>query len=146
MFSAAYTNGDFDVIAVDAQMLSTDPFTALAPFAVKFSGNGVDMNSPTYDEYSHVTGYASEAYNALIESAYAETDAAARAAILHDAEKQLMEDMPVVPLFFMQDAYLIHDDLSDEKTTYFGTRDIKRMQLKNYMDYLPKESEAAAEG
>lgn len=143
MFSAAYTNGDFDVIAVDAQMLSTDPFTALAPFAVKFSGNGVDMNSPTYDEYSHITGYASEAYNALIESAYAETDAAARAAILHDAEKQLMEDMPIVPLFFMQDAYLIHDDLSGEKTTYFGTRDIKGMKLKNYMDYLPKESEAA---
>ena len=71
--------------------------------------------------------------------AYAETDAAAKAAILHDAEKQLMEDMPIVPLFFMQDAYLIHDDLSGYKTSYFGTRDIKRMKLKNYIEYLPQE-------
>ena len=50
-----------------------------------------------------------------------------------------MEDMPIVPLFFMQDAYLIHDDLSGYKTSYFGTRDIKRMKLKNYIEYLPQE-------
>ena len=139
VFSSKYAAGDFDVIAIDAQMLSTDAFTVLAPFAVKFSGNGVDMSTSDYPEYTHITGYSSEAYDALIASAYAETDAAAKAAILHDAEKQLMEDMPIVPLFFMQDAYLIHDDLSGYKTSYFGTRDIKRMKLKNYIEYLPQE-------
>ena len=144
-FTVKYESGDFDVIAIDAQMLSPDPFTALAPFAAEFSGNGVDMNSANYDLYTHVTGYNSEAYNSLIASAYAEKDAAAKAAILHEAEKLLMEDMPIVPLFFMQDAYLIHDDLSGYKSSYFGSRDFKRMKLKNYMDYLPKETAAPQE-
>ena len=144
-FAVKYETGNFDVIAIDAQMLSTDPFTALAPFAAAFSGNGVDMNSANYDLYPHVTGYNSEAYNSLIASAYAEKDASARAAILHEAEKLLMEDMPIVPLFFMQDAYLIHDDLSGYKSSYFGSRDFKGMKLKNYMDYLPKETAAPQE-
>ncbi len=144
-FAVKYETGNFDVIAIDAQMLSTDPFTALAPFAAAFSGNGVDMNSANYDLYPHVTGYNSEAYNSLIASAYAEKDASARAAILHEAEKLLMEDMPIAPLFFMQDAYLIHDDLSGYKSSYFGSRDFKGMKLKNYMDYLPKETAAPQE-
>lgn len=139
-----YQNGEFDVIAVDFQMLAPDAFSALAPFATAFSGNGVDMNSENYDLYGHRTGYSSEAYDALIESAFAETDLAARAAILHDAEKMLLEDMPVVPLFFMQDAYLIHADLSGNKDSYFGTREFKRMKLKNYVQYLPAEETAAA--
>ncbi|MBO5667084.1 MAG: peptide ABC transporter substrate-binding protein, partial [Firmicutes bacterium] len=78
-----YQTGDYDVIAVDFQMLAPDAFGALAPFATSYSGNGVDMNSENYDLHGHITGYASEAYDALIESAYAETDLAARAAILH---------------------------------------------------------------
>jgi len=57
-----------------------------------------------------------------------------------------MEDMPVVPLFFMQDAYLIHDDLSGYGTSYFASREFKRMKLKDYVKYLPaEETEAAAE-
>ena len=144
-FAVKYETGNFDVIAIDAQMLSADPFTALAPFAAAFSGNGVDMNSANYDLYPHVTGYNSEAYNSLIASAYAEKDASARAAILHEAEKLLMEDMPSGPLFFMQDAYLIHDELSGYKSSYFGSRDFKGMKLKNYMDYLPKETAAPQE-
>lgn len=138
-FTTAYKSGDFDVIAVDFQMLSTDAFTALAPFAESYSGNGVDMNSATYDLRGHVTGYVSEEYEALIEAAYAETDTAARTAILHEAEELLLTDMPVCPLFFMQDAYLIHADLSGNKDSYFGTRDFKRMKLANYVEYLPAE-------
>jgi len=139
-----YQTGDYDVIAVDFQMLAPDAFGALAPFATAFSGNGVNMNSENYDLYGHLTGYSSEEYDALIEAAFAESDTAARAAILHDAEKKLLEDMPVAPLFFMQDAYLIHADLSGNKDSYFGTREFKRMKLKDYVQYLPAEETAAA--
>ena len=139
-----YQTGDYDVIAVDFQMLAPDAFGALAPFATSYSGNGVDMNSENYDLHGHITGYASEAYDALIESAYAETDLAARAVILHDAEKMLMEDMPVVPLYFMQDAYLIHADLSGNADSYYATREFKRMKLKDYVQYLPEEETAAS--
>ena len=44
----------------------------------------------------------------------------------------------------MQDAYLIHADLSGNKDSYFGTREFKRMKLKDYVQYLPAEETAAA--
>ena len=134
-FQALYDSGEFDVIAIDMMMLSTDAFSALSQFAVSFSGNGVDMDSANYDLYGHVSGYANEEYEALIESAYAEKDRAARAAILHQAEAKLLEDMPVIPLAFLQDAYLYVSELSGIESTYYGTRDFKDVQLKDYMTY-----------
>ncbi len=145
-FTALYQSGEFDVIAIDLQMLAPDAFAALAPFAAKFSGGGVNMDSPTYDVIGHTTGYASEAYDALIETAQSAADAAARAAALHDAEKMLMEDMPVIPLIFLQDAYLIHDDISGYGSSYYATREFKRMKLKNYTQYLPVETGEGEEG
>lgn len=134
-FQDKYDAGDFDVIAIDMNMLSPDAFGALSQFAVSFSGNGVDMNSENYELYGHITGYADDDYNALIESAFAETDRSARATILHDAEKKLLDDMPVIPLVFLQDAYLDSDELSGIKSTYYGTRDFADTKLKNYMSY-----------
>ena len=131
-------------------MMSADAFAELSKFALEFSGNGVDMNSPTYDLYAHVSGYNSEEYNAIIESAFAEKDRAARAAILHDAEKMLLEDMPVIPLVFLQDAYLFTDVISGIESTYYGTRNFNDLTQKDYMTYKartaePVESAAAAE-
>lgn len=144
-FTEKYQSGDFDVIGIDMQMLTPDAFNALAPFALEFSGNGVDMNSETYDLFGHVTGYANEEYDALIEQAQASDDAAARAALLHDAEEMLLADMPVIPLIFLQDAYLIHDDLSGYGSSYYATREFNDMKLKNYTDYLPVEEAVASE-
>ncbi len=148
-FQALYDSGEFDVIGIDMMMLSTDAFSALSQFAVSFSGNGVDMDSENYDLYGHISGYASEDYNALIESAYAEKDRAARATILHQAEAKLLEDMPVIPVIFLQDAYLYLGELSGIGTTYYGTRDFNDTQLKDYMTYKARTasaSEGNAEG
>ena len=140
-FTTAYMAGDFDVAAIDLPMLSADAFSALAVFAQEFSGLGVDMYSENYDVKGHISGYKSEEYDAIIERAFAEKDRAARASILHEAERKLMEDMPVCPIYFLQDAYLIHEDLSGYTSTYYAVRDFRRMKLKNYMDYLPEEEE-----
>lgn len=137
-FQAKYDAGEFDVIGIDMMMLSADAFSALSQFAVTFSGNGVNMDSENYDLYGHISGYASEEYNALIESAYAEKDRAARATILHEAEKLLMNDMPVMPIIFLQDAYLYTDVLSGISSTYYGTRDFSRTKMKDYMTYKAK--------
>jgi ABC-type oligopeptide transport system substrate-binding subunit len=145
-FQLLYDSGEFDVIAIDMMMLSTDAFSALSQFAVSFSGNGVDMDSENYDLYGHVSGYANEEYNALIESAYAEKDRAARAAILHQAEAKLLEDMPVIPVVFLQDAYLSSSELSGIESTYYGTRDFKDVQLKDYMTYKARTASASEEG
>ena len=140
-FQKKYDNGEFDVIAIDMTMLSPDAFSALSQFAVEFSGNGVDMNSPNYDLYGHVTGYNSKEYNEKIDAAFAEKDRAARATILHEAEEMLLEDMPVVPLIFLQDAYLASDVLSGIETTYYGTQNFKKVKMKDYMEYKARTAE-----
>lgn len=144
LFLEAYTSGDFDVIALDYQMLAPDAFSALAQFAAKFSGNGVDMESADYDVIPNITGYNSEAYNDLIEDAYAAgSDSEAKTEKLHEAETLLLEDMPVMPLLYLKDAYIYNSKvLSGIKDTYWG-RNFKRLKMRDYMEY--KESLEAAE-
>ncbi len=141
-FQVAYDTGDFDVIGYDMTMLSPDAFGALSQFALSFSGNGVDMKSPTYDLYTHISGFNSEEYNALIERAYSETDKAQKTAILHQAEEMLMEEMPVMSIIFLKDAYLSNSKvISGIKTTYYGVRDFKELKQKDYMKYKATEEE-----
>ena len=143
-FNDDYSKGDFDVIAVDMNMLTTDAFGALSVFADNFSGGGVDLRSENYDVKGHITGYSNSEYNDLIERAYAATDSSERTALLHQAEQMLAEDMPVIPLIYLQDAYLINKKvLSGYKDGFNGTRDFARMKMKNYMAY--KEAILAAE-
>lgn len=140
-FQEAYNTGDFDVIAVDMNMYSPDPFNGLAQFASDFSGNGADMLSENIDVYPHVTGFNSDSYNELIEKAYATSDEDERASILHEAEAMLIDEMPVCPVVTLQSAYISKGILSGIKTTYYGTTDFKRMKMKNYMDYKDEENE-----
>ncbi|MBQ8551602.1 MAG: peptide ABC transporter substrate-binding protein [Clostridia bacterium] len=135
-YREAYTTGDYDVIALDYQCISTDSFGALAVFAPLFSGMGIDIQNDNYDPVPYVQGYENEEYNALIESAFAEKNRAARSSILHDAEELLMEDMPIIPLIFNKDAYVYNDDvLSGIDDYYYGYRDFNRLNMKNWRDY-----------
>lgn len=140
-FQEKYKSGDFDVIAVDDTMPSVDAFSSLSRFSDEFSGNGVDMESGNYEIYGHVTGYSSAAYDELIEKAYEEPNAAERAKLLHEAEKLLLEDMPVCPLVFMQNAYVANGVLSGFKTDRYGLVDFRKVKMKDYMKYKPSEDE-----
>lgn len=136
-YMEAYAAQDYDAITVDYQALSTDSFAALAVFAPSFAGNGIDIQNDNYDLVPYIKGYDSEAYNALIESAYAENDRAARSAYLHDAEALLMEDMPIIPLFFNKDAYVYNGKvLSKIGEYYMGYKDFSDLTMKNWRDYL----------
>ncbi len=143
-FDTAYKNGDFDVIAIDAQALSSDAYSMLAPFATAFSGNGVDMESGSYDMYTHVTGYSSDAYNEIFEKIYESADRAEDTALLHQAEDMLLDDAVVMPVYFEQDAFMFSDVLSGLGATYFG-RDFNRMKMKDYMSYKVSEESAGDE-
>ncbi|MBQ8474976.1 MAG: peptide ABC transporter substrate-binding protein [Clostridia bacterium] len=136
LFTEAYLAGDFDVIAVESQALANDAYAVLAPYATKFSGNGVDMASDTYDVIPHVTGYNNSEYDEIIENVYNAEDAASRSELLHSAEAKLVEDMPSIPVVFLNNAYLSNSGvLSGIKTTFWGTTDFKRVKMKNYMEY-----------
>ncbi len=136
----------YEVIAVDIAAYSPDAFSVLAPFATRFSGQGQDMSSSSdYITPEHKTGYISEEYNAKIEAAYAEKDAAKRAALLHEAETVLVADMPVMPVVFNQTAYLASKDLSGIKTNYYGVNVFTKVKQKHYTDYIVTVADSGAE-
>ncbi len=136
----AYESGEYDVIALDYQCMSTDAFGALAVFAPVFSGEGIDIQNDNYDAVPFVVGYDNKEYNELIESAFAEKDRAARSAILHAAEEKLMEDMPIMPLIFNKDAYLYNSKvLSGIDDYYYGFRDFTDLNMKKWRDYETKD-------
>lgn len=103
--TAMYMTGKFDVLGVDYQMYSTNAFTALAGFTTTMNGNGMD--NKTSEHVLHCSGFSDAAYDAILERAYAEKDLEKRAAILHEAEKYLMEKLPVMPIVYNQNYYII---------------------------------------
>lgn len=76
------------------------------------------------------TGWSSAEYDKLIKDAYKEPDEAKRFALLHDAEKLLMEDAPVLPLYYYSTAYLQSDKAVDIVRHAFGYMDFKWADLK----------------
>ena len=134
LFSKAYYDRDFDVILVDALATSVDAFSTLAPFAGAYSGASVDFSESTTVKPG-VTGYMSSEYDAKIDAAYNESDSAKRASLLHEAEKLLMNDMPVIPLFVYKDAYLASDDFDDFSQNYYAVLNLNDATLDDYEDY-----------
>lgn len=144
LFTETYEAGAYSAILVDICAATPSAYGFLAPFAKEFAGSSVDMNPNDGDDHlyeimGHRTGYNSEAYNAKIEEAFKAKDAKTKAQLLHEAEKILMEDAPIIPIVFNQDAYLISKDLSKVESTYFGTRIFTDAKLKDYQQYLPTE-------
>ena len=144
LFEVAYRAGDFDVIAIDMNMLATDPFAILAPFAKPFSGGAIDLVAGNYDFVPHISGYSDDAYDALFEEIFAEKTRTARNEKLHQAEKTLVDAMPIMPIFVYQDAYLISGELSGVKNTHFGYKIFNKTKLKNYLEHTVTTTTAAA--
>lgn len=133
-----YANGQYDVIGLDYQMMSAYPIYALASFATAYSGRVLETETAsdvTYTALPHVSGYASEEYDALIASAFAAGSQKEKAEILHKAEELLLKDAPVVPVIFNSEAY-VTSGLSDLETNFWGATDFKKAYLNNYVEYL----------
>lgn len=136
-YAQAYENKAFDVILVDYMMFSTDAFSNLATFAKGFSGGAMNMDvaDGNYELETHISGYYNAEYDELIEKAYKETDAKKRAEILHEAEKLLMEDMPIAPLVQLKNAYSKSSDLKGVTVSHYGTFVFTKATLKNRDKY-----------
>lgn len=136
-YLAAYEKAEFDVILVDYMMFSTDAFGNLASFAVPFAGGAMDMEveDGNYQLAPHISGYSNPEYDALIEKAYAEKNASKRAELLHQAEKMLLEDMPIMPLVQLQSGYVKKGDLKSVSVNYYGIPTFSKATLKNASKY-----------
>ena len=139
---AAYENREFDVLAVDVSMLSTDAFAALAVYATELSGSGIDMNDENYAFIPHATGFSDKDYDAIIDRALAEKDVDKRSAILAEAEQYLMDKAPVMPIAFNKDFYLVSKALKGLKTSYLGYRIFNDVKYPAYV-YVPEDQLAA---
>ena len=138
-------NKSYEVIALDYCAISADPFSVLAPLAKAFSGQGMDMTDPeNYKLTPHSTGYDSEEYNAIMETIFAEKNIAARADKYREAESILMEDMPIIPIIFNQNGYVISNQLKTgnkfifwtTRSSYYYTNIFTKASVKKYDDYL----------
>lgn len=110
---AAYVSGEFDVLGLDYNMYSTNAFTALAGFSTLLNGNGVEYyidestGLSVAENRLHCSGFSDATYDALIDKALAEKDLKKRAEILHEAEAYLLEKMPITPIVYNQNYYLV---------------------------------------
>lgn len=122
-----YESGNFDVIGIDMQMLSANPLPALATLTSTMSGNAGGMNNANWEN---------EDYNAKIAAALAETNAKKRAALLHEAEAILLDEMAVLPLYFKQTYYVKNSKLRNVDFNYNGFPVFTKTKLKGYSEYF----------
>ena len=144
---------DYDVIAIDYQMFSTNALAVLSTFTSEMNGSGMDAapivpGAATLEDLINNTGEAtytlrgnkmnfkSEAFDEKMAAAYAEKDPAARNVLLHEAETILLSEMPVIPLLFNQSAYLANSEISGLSVDRYGFVSFTSCKQKNYEKYL----------
>ena len=144
-----YINGDFDVMAVDLTVLTSDASSIFIPFAKSYSGYGVNMEAASTDEngnqvfenevLAHTTGYDNEKYDELFAKYFETADRKERTSILHEAEQMLVDDAVIMPIYFMQDSFMFSDVISGLNSSFYG-RFFSKTQMKDYMSYKAEET------
>src|SRR5450830_1189951 len=106
---------NYDVVRRSPTADYMDPNTFLELFV---TGNGRNM-----------TGYSNKAYDALIAKEKATVDPKARMAVLHAAEKILMTDMPIAPVYFYTNPMLLSKHIKNFYESALGIVDWKNVYM-----------------
>ncbi len=150
--SARANKLQYDMIAMDYQMLSTDPFHALAGFSSLYCGNGLDTSERdgvfSYDVKNATCGWYSEAYDQKMKAAYEATDAEARVALLHEAEALLLSEnvadnaMPIIPIMFNVNYSIVNPRLEGVTVNGYGYFNICKAIVSDYDTLISKDESA----
>ena len=136
---ASFGNRDFDIIALDWQMYSTDALVALSSFTSHMNGNG--MNFDNGELRANISGWASDDFNYYVNNAFNARTASDRSVALRSAERILIDESPIIPIIFNQNFAFISGDLTSVAVDGFGHFVFNGAKQKNYQKYLPKEEE-----
>ena len=105
-------------------------------YDVMWTGNNADYMDPnTFLEVfvtgggQNNTGWSNKSYDALIAKAKVTTDPKARMATLHAAEKIIMTDMPILPIYFYTNPVLLSKHIKNFYESPLGTIDWKNAYM-----------------
>jgi len=130
-----------DVFLVDLFASSADVFGTLATYAPEFSGMGRSasdseiINYPVDQDYPvvpHYSGVNNSDFNALIASAYSNSNLKDRAETLHNAEKVLINTFVICPLLEMESAYVANKRLKNIEVGWYGNYILTFVEDKTY--------------
>ena len=143
--SEALKARDFDVIAIDYTAMSTYAWGNIAQFSTDYSGAAISLKEITENkdyvpDLTHVTGWQNDKFDSLIEEAAKIADVSERSDKLFEAEKILIDEMPVVPLISYKNAYSKSKSLKGLETNYYGATLFTDAKLSHYNDYISEET------
>lgn len=92
----------------------------------------------TYAEYRRVYRAITQVYSTyqMEPSEKAKDWEAQKAKLLHEAEKLLLNDMPVIPIVFNKNAVMQNSNLKNVKKNYYTPFLFTKTSLKNYKKYI----------
>ncbi len=145
LFQNALYAGQFDVVGIDYQGLTTDAFSFLAPFAREYSGSVINIEQTTDTSTPHITGFDNAEYNALIDEIFNTVgDNKTRCSLLHKAEEMLLDECPIVPLTFNVTNYMQSKKLKNVESSIFGYKIFTKAKLSGYEEVKTALEEAKA--
>jgi oligopeptide transport system substrate-binding protein len=111
-------NLNIDVKISNMEWKSIIPKRQEHDFTIARAGWVADYNDPmtflelfTIGNGNNDSNYNSEEYTDLIKKVQLEADANERMKLMHEAESILMEDMPIIPIYFYVSKYMVNDNL-----------------------------------
>ena len=145
-YRTALINRDYDIIGVNVVNGSVDAFSYLAPFAKEYSGSSVivDNDTATLEEVfnTHYTNIDDADYSKLITDILNTKDRAQRAALLHQAEEKLVNELcPATMVFWYSRSFVANDKMISgyETDNWFGYVDFSDLKLKNWREVNESE-------
>lgn len=117
VFQETRNNGDYQIARHGWLGDYTDPMTFLDMWVSESGQNDADWKNPEFD--------------ALIATAKSSNDPAVRMQAMHDAEKILMEELPIIPVYYYTNVWLdngkvknyVHDALLGHMMFTWATKD-----------------------
>ena len=133
MFGTTYSGGRYDFSVMKEEFdeilhvtgYNSAEYTSIITAALRLDAESYDAMP---DEVKKELGYKS----GDIKSMDAEKRAQLKADILHAAEDWLMNDMPVVPVYYMENAYLCNKKFKNLDIDYFGHTVFTKAKDKTY--------------